>query len=1119
MGVWLCIVMATVALGDDLSSNFQNPPDSAKPRVWWHWMNGNVTQEGITKDIEWMHRVGIGGFQNFDAALNTPQLVDERLVYMTPPWKDAFRHAIELANQYNFEVGIASSPGWSETGGPWVTPEQAMKKVVWSETHLSGGQHFRGELAHPPVNHGIFQDLPMGEGDDATLSDDYFYKDSVVLAFQKSMEVLVPSETTTNNGQVDTAVLIDGSLKEGVSVTTDASKTGWIMQRFEKPQTVRSLTISLPLVGFGGTPIPGKLEASHDGGQFWTVREFEVSSKSQKTITFSKTTASYFRLSMGPPVALTAFTLNIVRNASEGAAVPGFFTGGAPERVFDIREFALFADAKLDQFESKSGFYTELDYYTPVIAQEGLPLSGMVNLSRQMDADGFLHWDVPEGEWTVLRMGYSLTGKTNHPAIPEATGLEVDKLNREHVRSYIDHYLGLYENTVGKENFGSKGIQVLLTDSIEVGPQNWTDDMIEQFVRLRGYDPTPWLPVIAGYIVKNAHSSERFLWDFRRTIAQLLAECHYGEIAERAHLRGLKVYGEALEDHRPSLGDDMEMRRFADVPMAAMWSFKAGNGPNPTYRADIRGAASVAHLYGQNIVAAESMTSAMAPWAYAPKDLRQIIDLEFVLGVNRPVIHTSVHQPLDDKRPGLSLMIFGQFFNRHETWAEFAQPWISYMARSSYLLQQGRFFGDVCYFYGEEAPLTGLFGDQIIPDAPEGYGYDFINSDVITHLLTLENGDFVTPSGMRYALLYLGGSSARMTLPTLEKLYQLVTAGGTVVGSRPLGTPSLSDDSERFRALVEQMWPESNTGKTIRVVGKGKVITGLDVNEALWSEGVIQDFSYQSEDSRPELMFLHRKLHTSDVYFVVNRSSENASVEATFRISGKKPKLWCAISGKSTSVSYKMGDETTTIPLELEPLSSGFVVFDEATTLAHYEKPAVKETKLLSMSNDWEVEFDRQSGGPGSVVFETLHSWSLNENPGIHHYSGTAVYSKKFNLQAYDPEECSSVLLDLGQVEVVAEVRINGESAGITWHPPYQMDVTKLLKSGENTLEVKVANLWVNRLIGDQQPGEEKPYSFTTIPTYQPDAPLRASGLLGPVRLLEQSIGQEDSFYANTKPF
>lgn len=1098
--------------GGVLLNGFQSPPDSAKPRVWWHWMNGNISREGIAADFAWMKRVGIGGVQNFDVALNTPQVVDKRIVYMTPEWKDTFRYTIELAQQSGLEFGIASSPGWSETGGPWVTPEQAMKKVVWSRTEIIGGAPFSGKLPRPPNVAGTFQDAVAAGGFEPLVEKEnpiQFYRDSVILAFPTPVDEMQPERALSNSRPVNPAELTDGKLQTGASVVAGPDGKAWLQYEFAQPQNIQAVTLAMPSGGMAaGGALPVVLEASNDGSVFKPVKEFTVGFFSQATVSFSPVKAKFFRLTLASASSENWFAL-IGRGAAPGAAVMSF-GGDAPAGPpsFTVNEFVLHQSARVNQFEAKAAFTAVPDYYeidsVPAAAGTMVAKSAVIDLTGKMDKDGTLHWTPPAGRWTVLRLGYSLTGHKNGPAPREATGLETDKLSRQHVKAYLDHYLEMYAEVVGAENMGRKGVQVFLTDSIEAGLQNWTDDMIAEFKRLRGYDPTPWLPTLTGVVIENAQASDQFLWDFRRTIAQLIADIHYGQVAESAHALGMTVYGEALESHRPTIGDDMEMRRFANIPMAAMWSFKPADGPQAAFVADDRGAASVAHLYGQNLVAAESLTSAFNPWAHAPRDLKQIIDLEFALGINRPVIHTSVHQPLMDRKPGMSLMIFGQYFGRTESWAEQAGAWVSYISRNAYMLQQGRFFADVAYFYGEEAPLVSLYGDKLITDAPEGYAFDFVNSHALLNLFKADQGELVTPSGMRYRVLYLGGSSRRMTLPVLKKLHELVSAGAVVVGARPEGSPSLADDEKEFNKLADQLWPKSGSA----LVGKGRVMAGMSVNEALALLKVPADFSYTKPLTDTELMFVHRKLEDGDVYYVNNRKDRAENLEVTFRVAGKEAELWHAETGLTEKVSYMIEGDQTKVPLMLKPFDSVYVVFRHPTKVARYVAPKLVESESVEVTGDWAVAFAPDLGAPAIATFDPLASWSDSADRGIKHFSGTATYTKTIDVPAGMINAGKKLSLDLGEVRELAEVSINGKPLGIVWHPPYKVDVSGVLKPGANTLEVKVTNLWVNRLIGDQQPDAEKKYTFTAAPTYKPDAPLRASGLLGPVRLSASSFAQ-----------
>ncbi|MFM5954703.1 MAG: glycosyl hydrolase, partial [Novosphingobium sp.] len=709
-----------------LEAQFFNPPNSARPRVWWHWLNGNITKDGITKDLDWMSRVGIGGLQNFDVDLNTPVLVKNRLVYMTPEWKDAFRFAAGEAEKRGLEMAIAASPGWSETGGPWVAPSDGLKKVVWSETPLTGGKRFTGKLAPLPGVTGAFQDLPFFDplsslGGAQPKAPPQFGGQVAVFAVPASAAALPqPVIRDGANTPRDAAALTDASLATGIDLPKgSADAPASLTADYGKPVSVRSATLFVPGAAamFFGATLEPQLEASLDGKSWIRIAPIPAM-QVPTTISFAPVSARLFRVTL-KPAAPTGANMG---NPAPGIVPPAFFAAmaGGGGNTHRIAQFRLSPDAQVDRFEAKAGFELERNYYSLGLTDAAAPAVApgqVINLSGRVRPDGTLDWTPPKGNWKVIRIGYSLLGTTNHPAPAEATGLEVDKFDGDAVRGYLDHYIGMYRDAAGNDLLGAKGVRAILTDSIEVGAANWTPKMVDQFKRLRGYDPTPWLPALTGVLVGSRAQSDAFLYDYRRTLADLVASEHYGTVAKVAHEQGLKVYGEALEDKRPSLGDDMAMRSHADVPMAALWTFGA-EGPRQTLIADMKGAASVAHLYGQNLVAAESMTASMAPWAYSPRDLKRFIDLEFLTGVNRPVIHTSVHVPVDDKQPGLSLFIFGQYFNRHETWAEMAKPWVDYIARSSLLLQEGRNVADVAYFHGEEAQLTSLYGDHGVTDAP-----------------------------------------------------------------------------------------------------------------------------------------------------------------------------------------------------------------------------------------------------------------------------------------------------------------------------------------------------------------------------------------------------------------
>ncbi len=1094
-----------------LETQFRDPPNSARPRVWWHWMNGNITEDGIAKDMAWMKRVGIGGMQNFDASLMTPQIVDRRLVYMTPEWKHAFHFAASEADRLGLELAIAASPGWSETGGPWVKPEDGLKKLVWSETTVAGGKPFTGKLAAPPSTTGPFQSIAPAASIEEMMgaakpkeAPPQHYGDIKVLAVPVSASAnLVPvaARDAISGKALDPAGLADADLNSGVDIGRGDGKTNpLLVLDYGKPVTARSVSLFSPgsAMIFTGAFYAPVLEASDNGRDWRNVVTLETA-QSTETVSFAPVTARYFRLEfaprkgvglvMGEPAPGLAMDLGMVENISKAFAA----------RPLTIGDLRLSGDARVDRFETKAGFAVAQDYYAltgPADGAKGAAPASVIDLTARMSADGTLNWTPPKGTWRVLRLGYSLLGTTNHPAPAEATGLEVDKFDGDAVRRYLDHYLGMYKDASGGL-IGAHGVRALLTDSIEVGAANWTPKMIEQFKRLRGYDPVPWLPALTGALVGSREDSDKFLFDYRRTLADLMASEHYGTVAKVAHDNGLIVYGEALEDHRPSLGDDMAMRSHADVPMAAMWTHSRKDGPKLTYLADIKGAASVAHIYGQNLVAAESMTASLNPWNYGPADLKRIIDLEFVTGVNRPVIHTSVHVPRDDKVPGLSLFIFGQYFNRNEAWAELARPWVDYMARNALMLQQGRNLADVAYFYGEEGPLTGLYGDKAVANAPKGNAYDFVNADALNAALVNHGSSVVTTGGASYRAIYLGGSSRKMTLAVLRRIAALVDGGATVIGLKPEASPGMAGDAGEYAALAAKLWP----GNAYTDIGKGRVIATDQIEAALSAMKIAADFRYTGGGEGADIPFLHRKLSDGDSYFLVNRMDRTETIEAHFRVTGKAPELWHAETGLSEPVSYTIENGETVVPLTLRGDESIHVVFRKPAAADAMAIKKLEPVALASLAGPWQVTFQPGRGAPATATLSSLTPLNENADPGIKYFSGEATYTMDFNTpRGWKPGQ--PLWLDLGEAREVAEVSVNGKVAGSAWHAPYRVDIGVVTKRGNNQLSIRVANLWVNRLIGDAQPGVTKKITFTAMPTYRADAPLRPSGLIGPVQIM-----------------
>ena len=1099
----LSLTSCSSGAGDatELLNGFVNPPQEALPRVWWHWMNGNISKEGIKKDLLWMHSSGIGGAHCFDAGLQTPQIVDHRITYMTPEWKDAFAYAVHLTDSLGMELTIPSSPGWSATGGPWVEPADAMKKFTWSEMRLEGGQTFSGSLPEACDATGNFRNFPPTSsssfGSEGGKPVPTYYNDIAVVAIRlpeadRSMQEL-GARVTSNGGQFTVDQLTDGDLCVAAQLPADRVKGySWIQYEFPQPQTIKALTLvdGNQRSEFDIQPAGSKhsLWASQDGRNFTKVADIPIGGVAQQTFDIPVTTARYFQVRFANP-----------DSAGEYAAYAAMFGISFPLPTSSpVYELVLHPVTRINHAEEKAAFMAAFDLAlnpTPEAdPSEVVALTDVIDLTDKVDEGGILTWDVPQGRWKVYRFGYSLIGKENHPASPEATGLEVDKMDPDAYARYIRHYFDMYKDA-SEGLMGQHGVQYVLTDSYEAGSATWTPKLREEFQARRGYDLLPWLPVLTGQIVGSTEQSERFLFDWRKTLGDLLAENYdqLGQIAKEEY--GMKGrYSEAHENGRLYMVDGMEVKRDADVAMAAIWvPDKISSGSSlPMAQADIRESASAAHVYGGKLVAAESMTSigfGGQAWSYCPESLKPIVDTEFYSGVNRVVVHTSVHQPSDDHIPGLGLMIFGQWFNRHETWAGQAKAWTTYLARNSYMMQQGQYVADVAYYYGEDNNITSLFGAQL-PDVPYGYSYDFINSDALTRLLTVKKGSLILPSGMSYQILALDDNAKTMSLPVLRKLAQLADAGAIICGAIPEHIGGLGD-AEEFQQLVDQVWHS----------GKKNVLGGQTVAQALNAQGIAPDFTHTASAS-DSIRYVHRALKDGvEFYWVNNVNDKPAQFTASLRSSGGKPQLWHPETGEVEELSYAIVDGRTEVQLDLVNRDAVFIVLSGKADAAGVTLPSKEQTQLLTVSGPWQVSFQEHRGAPASATYEQLASLAESADPGIKYFSGTATYTNTLTVDETTLQAGGKLLLDLGRVGNIAEVIVGGQLVATLWKAPFVADITSALQPGENSLEVRVTNLWSNRLIGDAQPGVKTKLTYTTMPFYSPNDPLRPSGLMGPVTL------------------
>ncbi len=1058
-----------------LERGFAQPPDAARPWVYWFWLNGNITREGITADLEAMKRAGIGGVLIMEVDQGIPL---GPVAFMGPAWRELFRHVVSEAQRLGLEVNINDDAGWNGSGGPWIQPEQSMQKVVWSETNLEGAKRFEGMLPQPQAVAGCYRDI-------------------AVLAF----------------------------------------------------------------------PTPGAFRIDNIQGK-----------------------AAYERRGVAP--------------ASEAKLPPEMVIGRGR----------------------------------------------IMNLSAQMDKEGRLTWDVPAGQWTVLRIGHTATGVMNAPSPESGRGLECDKLSQEGIEA---QFAGMMDPLIA--DVGSAAGKTLVAthiDSWENGAQNWTARMREEFQKRRGYDLLPFLPVFSGRVAESLEVSERFLWDLRQTVSDLVVENYAGHMAQLAQQHGLRLSIEAYGG--PC--DDMTYGGQADEPMCEFW---IGGGAFET----CKGMASSAHIYGKRILGAEVFTADdRERWQQHPGSIKALGDRAFCEGVNRFVFHRYALQPWLNYRPGMTMGPWGLHYERTNTWWEQSRPWHEYLARCQYLLRHGLFTADTCYLQPEGSP------QGFSTHRRNGYDYDDCTAEVVLTRMSVRDGQIVLPDGMSYRLLVLPQVTT-MTPPLLRKVKELVEAGATVLGPRPLKSPSLSDYpkcDEEVKHLADELWRDCD-GKTVKehACGKGRIVLGFTPEETLAKMRVQPDFT-----TGAPIRWIHRRIDGTEIYFVASAGQQSVETVCTFRVSGRQPEFWQPETGQIARVAvYEQANGITRVPIRFEPSGSVFVVFRKSTApfdpvvsvtrdgqpalpapeskakvvivkatygvlsdpsrtrdvraklqalvdagevtfqvarMAEGDDPAFGIVKTLiveytaggksftvsgqdpeditlttaagselvaqvhraadgrlwleawqpgryelqtasgrtmrcettalpqprEITGAWDLRFPPHAGAPEHVTLEKLVSWSEHPSDGVKYFSGTATYSKTINVPPETLGENRHLYLDLGKVQVMAQVKINGKDLGILWKPPYRVEVTDAVKGGENALEIQVTNLWINRMIGDEKMPEDsarndngtlkewppwvregKPsptgrFTFTTWRLWKAGDPLQESGLIGSVTL--RVMGQEN---------
>ena len=888
-------------------SEFKNPNRSSKTQVWYHWMNGNINKDLVTEDLESMKEIGVGGFHLFNVSEGTPA---GDLTFHSSLWWDAFVHAKKEAKRLDLEMGIMNTPGWSTSGGPWITPENAMQEVVWTEKQVVGPLKYNGKLSIP---------------------------------------------------------------KPGLGIERDMKRDTIVNQRYYMPR-------------------------NHVKGYY-------------------------------NDIALLAFP--------------------TPKREISSKPY------RIKQWWNKAGYrkikkgFTRDERKAP--ESETVQIESIINITNKLDSQGNLTWDVPEGNWTILRVGYQPTGRSNHPAPKGGKGLEVDRMSTEAVEIHWN------ESVLKMLNAGGEDLKDVITsvtiDSYEAGHQNWTKGFENKFKNQVGYDIINYLPAITGRVINSIDTTEDFLWDFRNTVSNLITLNYYATFQKLSHENGVSFAAEGYGNYGNT--DDFSVAKYIDIPANEFWANKSNHHGGIT-----KLSSSTAHIYGKKIVGAEAFTgSPLKIFETNPKNIKAQGDWFYSKGINQFWLHTFTHNPFNQK-PGLLLGTYGSQFNRHNIWWKFAKGWFDYQAKTQYMLQQGKPKNDILYYAQEHEPVSPKLKEELNPAIPDGYDYTFCNLDILKKT-TVKDGKLVLPNGLEYSVLVFHDKKV-VNIETLRVLKNLINSGATVLSNKPqklLGVINSKKNKEEFKNIVTEIWGENEVRKGYKKnIGKGLIYSEESILNIVKDKHLLPDFEFavESKEEYGETLypgngieFIHRNTKNTDVYFVSNQHDKAKTIKAKFRIDDRTPELWNSNTGKITdSKEYtKTTDGRIEVTLRLEESGSIFVVFRKKltkNTVNTYNNPVIE--KQITFDEPWKVSFEGIAA-PKEIKMQKLIDISKHSNSNVASFSGTIIYQNDINIETIDTT--NNVILNLGEVEVAAAVYVNENLVEKLWKKPFNIDVTSYLKKGK----------------------------------------------------------------------
>ncbi|PUZ30039.1 alpha-L-rhamnosidase [Chitinophaga costaii] len=1043
--------------GKEDEVQFRTPPLVDHPETWFHFIGGNVSKAGITKDLEAIAQAGFSGVQLFHGQFGGPWPgVAAQITSLSANWDDAVKHTAQECRRLGLNFSMNNCPGWATSGGPWITPANAMRTIVWSRTDVTGGQTIR-------------QNLPMPQPSTAAWRD---YKPVAVLAFPTPLgdsgKPLVP-QVVKSNVAADWKLYVAGKAQQAIHLPpADTMKPYWVEVNFDTATIVRSVEFS-SIQAFNHAQ-------AYDPGVRVVIQAVLAQGQIRDILQVNMPQANW---QDDQPITLAC------------DEVPGVKTYRIiiyNKHDMALGSLRLFSAARKDSWESEAGWtlrsLERAGQHPKQSPQAFINAHDILDISGSMDSTGHLQWTAPKGAWTILRIGHVNAGRQNGPAPKEGTGWEANKLAASGAEAHFAGYIGRLSGQQGPLAGGL--LNGMLIDSWECHTQTWTPDMEANFQRVSHYPLRQWLPALFGYVIKDPETTGRFLIDWRNTVNELFTHNYYGRMATLARKNGLYVsYETSAGDIIP--GDILEYYKYADVPMAEFWQPMSDAFVGSLNFKPIKPTVSAARMYGKPRVAAESFTNMTLSWDEHFDMLREVANCNTAEGVTHYVFHTYTHNPQTPFiAPGSSFGAgIGTPFLRGQTWWPYMPYFTNYLARCTYMLERGKPVSDVLWYLGDEVNHKP---NQLAP-FPEGFKYDYCNPDVLINRLMVKNGLLVTPEGIEYRVLWLP-DAPRMLPQTLAKINTLVKAGATIVGEAPVGLATLAGGDAaqlRFNAAVKSIWGTGQTG--IRKNGKGYVVSGITLQQALAALHIPPDVT------GGDALWVHRKTAGADWYFISAPKGKGFGGQLSFRTAGA-PAYWDPITGTTRNIPSYQKDGRTVIDLDLAQSNACFIVFSKK---APTQVVNSRDLASIPIAGPWTLHFPAGWGAPDTVRLTELKAWNaLDLSPAGKAFSGTATYTTTFTIDSVLPNR--QYILNLGRVDMVATVAINGTPVGNVLAPPYQLSVNTFLHQGQNTLTVAVTSTWFNRLVYDAGIPEDQRKTWT-IDGPDPSATLQATGLIGPVTM------------------